>query len=629
MSGKKRRTVSKPGTNTPAQKKKEEIYYPMSAMMNGAASVFFALITIVFPLLIGTEKYAAITKFKKTTFIVIAILMLSVSLVAFILSATTTPKHRSKKNAEGVGAFDAAGGFSAELIENLTITQGIVGGFAAIALICLIVTSQKVAFGISLALLLAAFAAVSLIKYSGRESTPPSIERKKSFLGTITLADVAVIAYWVLMNISAFCSDAPLDSIVGLEKRNNGVFIQTLYILMYFVISRGIQLKAVKIRFYTWAGMAVSVIAVFHYFGIDLLSTGFGEARWRVEMIADKTTRVNKGMNFLGSIGNINLLSYVIVICLVVTVMLYVIKGSPKWDKYGIVMLFCCFVMSFAERCSRTDAGIVALIGAAGFGVMVMCTGMERLRRICISFGVTVLGWWLHYFVVDVTLKHGNFGTTCKALLCGGIMLCALGAALTLLRDVTARIKDKYVHIGAIAVVCLGAVGACVLAVHVAKTQSEGTFYEFGQMLMGHFEDKYGNGRVKIWRNTIKLIDERPLVGIGPDRFSPVFTQKIGTLFPGKNLDKAHNEYLDVLICNGILGLGTFMTFLGGLLAKAVKKSKTMPVAGVFAVAMAAYMVHSFFGYQLPIQSPVMFAMLGMTGAACIGQCEDLPDERI
>lgn len=620
MASKKRRSVSKTtGAETAAKvRKQEEEYYPINAMMNGVATAFFTVITVLFPLLVGSEKYAQITKFKKNTFLWMAALMIIAAAFALILSySTSTKKHINRRTQEQrtvpAGAFE----------KGLDIAQLCFGaGFGVTVLFVVfgpvITTGAKTAAGLVFLIMTAGLAATTAMKFMSR----PEEERIDKgtpfsrFLSSLTLADVALIAYWLLMNISAFVSDNPIESIVGLEKRCNGVMIQTFYIVMYFIISRGMDLKAYKLRFYTWSGLVLSLFSICHYFGTDLVGTGFAEPRWGVEMLTIKADRVNKGINFLGTIGNINLLSYILVICLVITAALYIIGETPKWDKYGIVLLVSCPVIAFAERCTRTDAGIVALIAAAGVGVLVLCSSVERLRRICAAYAASVFGWWLHMRIVENGLQHKSVSTVDKMLICGAIMLFAAFIIMTLLKDRIPDVSEKKMRISVVVFCVLAVIGVCALAIHAAKTQSKGTFYEFGQLLMGNTEENFGNGRMKIWSNTVKLIEANPLFGIGPDRFSVVFKAKIGVLFPGKNLDKAHNEFLDVLVCNGILGLAARLTFLGGLIASLVKKMKKCPAAGVFIVAIAAYAIHSFFGYELPIQSPVMWAMLGMAGAA-------------
>ena len=45
----------------------------------------------------------------------------------------------------------------------------------------------------------------------------------------------------------------------------------------------------------------------------------------------------------------------------------------------------------------------------------------------------------------------------------------------------------------------------------------EGTVYEISQVMRGNFNDKFGSSRILIWRESLALFGERPLLGGGPD----------------------------------------------------------------------------------------------------------------
>lgn len=626
---------NKQGAQSRAKNQQVE-YYPVKTMMNGAAMALFVALTVFFPFVMdmvfdendpSSAKYYNITITKKQWFFGIAIVGCIIAVFCLLLSYSTKPSTRRIATTVTVPARKGIDSTVLDICRRTYKISAVVAAVFAVVSIVLNSFSKSASLSVVALCISGALAVVTYVICKlgtpGEEKVTVGTDNAfVRFVKSMTLPDVAILLYWFLMIISACQSDSPMESIIGLEKRNNGVFIQTLYIAVYFIISRGMIFKKYKLYLLAISGTAVSAVAILHYFGIDLYDTGFDTPRWLVEMYQTKADRTSAGTNFLGSVGNINLLSYIVVICFVTAVILYVADALPKWDRHGIFTLFCCFVMSFGERCTRTDAGIVAIVGAAFFAVIVMCNSMERLRRICIGFGVSALGWSLNLFVVKYYLQKVSVETVGKALLCGGVLLLAAGIVLTLFKNETDRIDGKIVRYSAWGAMAAGIVVMCALAIVAAKTETEGTFYEFGQILMGNFDDKFGNSRGKIWSWSVHLIEENPLFGIGPDRFSTIFSQKLGTIFKGKVLDKAHNEYLDVLICNGIFGLGAFMTFLIGLLARTVKHSKANRCAGVMAVVVFAYMIHAFFGYQLPLQSPVVWAVLGVAGASCFANDE-------
>ncbi len=612
----------------PAAKKNTQVeYYPMNTMMNGVAMALFVALTVFFPLFMNHEKYADITRTKKETFFYIAVFGCILALGSLLLSYTTSPS--SSRSVKSI-TVPPRKGLPSDILDIsrrvLTVTPIIAAVSAIIGIVFHFIGTNTLPALICTVISLILFASSAFIVHFGSPREEQVVIKKESsfsrFLSALTLPDIAILLYWVCMVISALNSDEPFASIAGLDKRNNGVWIQTLYIAVYFIISRGLIFKNYKLSILTLCGTAVSAVAIPHYFGNDIYGTGFAKPRWMVEMFQQKAMRDKSGTNFLGSVGNINLLSYIIVICFVAAVLIYVVNALPKWDKYGFVTLPCCFIMAFGEKCTRTDAGIVAIVGAAFFAVIVLCNSMERLRRICIAFGVSALGWCLHLFLVKHHLQKISVDSLSKLLFCGGVLLIAVGTVLWLFREYTDRIDSRIVRYSAWSIMAVGVIAVLILAIHAAKTQTSGTFYEFGQILLGNFDEKFGNARGKIWMKSVHLIDESPLFGIGPDRFSTIFADKLGQIFKGKVLDKAHNEYLDVLICNGIIGLGLFMTFLVSLLVRTLRRSAFCRGAGVMAVVMFAYMIHAFFGYQLPLQSPVMWAMLGLAGASCFASDE-------
>ena len=70
--------------------------------------------------------------------------------------------------------------------------------------------------------------------------------------------------------------------------------------------------------------------------------------------------------------------------------------------------------------------------------------------------------------------------------------------------------------------------------------------------------------RLLMWRDTVPVILERPLLGHGPDNFTEPFKRHAGedlrAFFPdGTVIDKAHNEFLQVAATTGLLGLAVYL----------------------------------------------------------------------
>nr|MCR5634226.1 hypothetical protein [Lachnospiraceae bacterium] len=80
----------------------------------------------------------------------------------------------------------------------------------------------------------------------------------------------------------------------------------------------------------------------------------------------------------------------------------------------------------------------------------------------------------------------------------------------------------------------------------------------------------------------------------------------------GLQLACAHNEWLNMLVAEGVLGLFTytaiFITEFSRLGKIAVKEPMAIPVMA----AIAAYMGHNFFCYQQCICTPTIFIIIGI-----------------
>jgi len=128
--------------------------------------------------------------------------------------------------------------------------------------------------------------------------------------------------------------------------------------------------------------------------------------------------------------------------------------------------------------------------------------------------------------------------------------------------------------------------------------------------------DNGGSGRVFIWRRAITLVNERPLLGSGPDTFDLVFMPKYKeevNVFR-KNLiyDKAHNEYLQIAVTTGIPALLCYLVFLATIGVKAVKNVKNNILLIPIGCSVLGYIVQAFFNISVVPVAPIFWALLGI-----------------
>lgn len=124
--------------------------------------------------------------------------------------------------------------------------------------------------------------------------------------------------------------------------------------------------------------------------------------------------------------------------------------------------------------------------------------------------------------------------------------------------------------------------------------------------------------RLIVWRGALDIFKTHPILGSGVETFAYAYYQHRPA---AHNLtsewdylyNKAHNEYLNYLATTGILGLGTYLFFIGYffvLVFKSLKEDKQswyVP-AGIVA-GFVSILVSQFFGFSVVISNLLLFMM--------------------
>ena len=156
-----------------------------------------------------------------------------------------------------------------------------------------------------------------------------------------------------------------------------------------------------------------------------------------------------------------------------------------------------------------------------------------------------------------------------------------------------------------------------------------GFLYEAFELLHGRWDDRFGSGRLYIWRSVVPLVPERPLLGGGPDTLGlrtdaafERYDETLGILIHS-SIDTAHNDYLNILVNQGIPAL---LLYLGALTASALRWLRNGagdPAAAICGCAALGYCIQAFFGISSPISTPYLWLAL-----AGIDRCTTVPETR-
>ena len=136
------------------------------------------------------------------------------------------------------------------------------------------------------------------------------------------------------------------------------------------------------------------------------------------------------------------------------------------------------------------------------------------------------------------------------------------------------------------------------------------------------FDYHWGSNRGSTWMITWQAFLRMPfyqkLFGVGPDSLSeylysvPDISDLLRNLWGNMRLTNAHNEYLNSLICYGIVGLVSWCGVLFGGISYFYKRAKENPFMIGFALCIMGYACHNIFCYQQVCCTPFLFILMGI-----------------
>lgn len=135
-----------------------------------------------------------------------------------------------------------------------------------------------------------------------------------------------------------------------------------------------------------------------------------------------------------------------------------------------------------------------------------------------------------------------------------------------------------------------------------------------GPLLGETISEKSGSGRYLVWKNALNFIPQTWLLGSGPDTFGLLY-HSVYPLNNAQYYDKAHNEYLEVLLTMGLpmllCLLSIYGTCLKNILQRFISKQATW-VSAACLFAVCGYLVQAFFGISYMLSAHLLWILLGL-----------------
>lgn len=93
---------------------------------------------------------------------------------------------------------------------------------------------------------------------------------------------------------------------------------------------------------------------------------------------------------------------------------------------------------------------------------------------------------------------------------------------------------------------------------------------------------------------------------------SACYSEEAALLWGRKKLTNAHNEWLNILINGGILGVTAYMGIFLTAFYRMFRRYRQKLLLAVVCGACVSYMCYNFFCYQQVLCTPFIFMLMGM-----------------
>ncbi len=142
-------------------------------------------------------------------------------------------------------------------------------------------------------------------------------------------------------------------------------------------------------------------------------------------------------------------------------------------------------------------------------------------------------------------------------------------------------------------------------------------FHETSEVAKGNIDDSFGTFRFYIWKNTLKVMPNYFLHGVGVDCFEFAFGDYPLYLENSKSIiyfDKAHNEYLQKFVAEGVFSVVTYISLLLFIFVYSIRSilngNKCINIGLLF--GFVGYCIQAFFNISVIEVAPLFWIVTGL-----------------
>lgn len=434
----------------------------------------------------------------------------------------------------------------------------------------------------------------------------------KNVLKGLNVADWSMLAFWFVNVLSwIFCTEWRWEAFWGTSGRYNGVFLMTVYMIVYFMVTRFFTFKKWYLDAFLAVGLFVCMFGITDYFQMDIL--GFKE-----NMLDHQ-----KGI-YTSTFGNINTYTIYVAADMIISTILFATEQNQKrmfWYYANIVVSCFALIMGCSDNAYLS---LAALFGLSPLYLFKTKTGTNRYLITVATFFTVILA----INSINTAFADVVFGIDSAFVIIAQMSILpiitvvlwaiAIGVTLYFKKSNTSNEMSKWLSFAWIGVIVF-VIGAVAFAFYDATVL--GNSARYGALApYVTFNESWGTDRGYVWARSIQIWSEfltpiQKLVGYGADTFGLLmmyyFEPRMTDAGP-MIYDSAHNEYLHYLVTIGVAGMVSYISFMVSSVMIMWKRVKGHPEVAAVMFAIVAYAVQALININLPVAMPIVLQLLAM-----------------
>lgn len=425
-----------------------------------------------------------------------------------------------------------------------------------------------------------------------------------------------LILFLILAAVSTLLSDYKFESFWGNEGRFSGLFLISLYVLGVFMIGKLAKIKKWYLDLFLLSGVLVCLFGITDYFRMDLLN-------WKAGVTSTQAD------SFTSTLGNINTYTAYVALVLGVACGLFTTEKNifrNIWYFFVLLIGFFAIITGQSDNAYLALGAVFALFPLALFAtrkgiiryITVIASFMSVIKvidEINKKMAEKVIGL---SGIFDVLVRHKYLEVIVIAL---WLLVAVLYIGDRVLMKEQEDKVGKWLRITWLCLIAAGVAAVIAVLYDANFGPNPEKYSSLSQYLV--FNDNWGTNRGYCWRIGWESYMQQPFIhklfGFGPDTFGiltwPFRQDSLDTY--GVFFESAHNEYFQYLVTMGPFTMIAYVLFLISSCARMFKFAKVQPWLLAPLGATVCYGAQALVNINLPIATPVMWALLAVGLAMC------------